>query len=63
MTKTEVLEHYGGVVKAASSLGITKGAVSSWPEDLPLRTQCFVQVATKGRLKVDKSLLSDVAAS
>tara|TARA_Y100000593_G_C4102192_1_gene233800 strand:- start:127 stop:312 length:186 start_codon:yes stop_codon:yes gene_type:complete len=61
MTKTEVIEHYGGVTKAANALGVTKGAVSLWSEDLPAKIQCLIEVVSKGKLKADKSLLPQTA--
>ena len=54
MTKTDVLEHFGGVTKTAVAIGRTKSAVSQWPENLPWEIQCVIQVVTKGKLKAVK---------
>jgi DNA invertase Pin-like site-specific DNA recombinase len=35
MDKKEVIEHFGGVSATARALGITKSAVSKWPEKIP----------------------------
>ena len=61
MTKTDVIKHYGGVIKAAKALDVSKGAISQWPEDLPPRTQCFVEVVSGGALKADKEVLPKTA--
>lgn len=53
MTKSEVINHFQGVTKAAAALNRTKGAISQWPEDLPFETQCYVEVMTNGVLKAE----------
>jgi hypothetical protein len=55
MTKQDVIDHFGGVVKAAKALGYkSRGTVSAWPDDLPYKTQAYVQAITNGKLKADK---------
>lgn len=53
MTKQDVLDFYGGTVRAAKALGRTKGAVSQWSEDLPLNLQFEIEGRTRGKLKAD----------
>lgn len=57
MTKSDVIAHFGGTVKAANALNLTKGAVSLWDEELPLKTQCYIEVATNRALKADRKQL------
>lgn len=62
MNKTQVLDHYGGVTKTAEALQLSKGTVSVWPEDLPIKLQCFIEVATNGVLVADRSRFESQAA-
>lgn len=52
MKKAEVIEYFGGVVKTAKALGITKGAVSQWGEQIPMLRAYQIERITSGRLKV-----------
>lgn len=66
MTKQDVLDFYGGTVRAAKALGRTKGAVSQWSDDLPLNLQYEIEGRTRGKLKADlakNSLRGPQAAS
>lgn len=46
MTKTEAIKLLGGSVGAAArEIGVTPGAISLWPEDLPPRLADRVQAA------------------
>ncbi|MGM0825671.1 MAG: Cro/CI family transcriptional regulator [Pseudomonadota bacterium] len=53
MNKQDVLDFYGGTVKAAKALGRSKGAVSQWADDLPLTLQYEIEGRTSGKLKAD----------
>ena len=54
MTKKDVIDHFGGVVKAARGLGYnSRGTVSKWPEQLNIRIQLYVERMTNGALKAD----------
>lgn len=53
MTKQDVLTHFGGTVAAANALGRTKGAVSQWPDVLPMNLQFEIEGRTGGKLKAD----------
>ena len=61
MTKQDVLDFYGGTVRAALALGRTKGAVSQWSDDLPLNLQFEIQGRTGGKLKADSAKHSATA--
>lgn len=52
MTKSEIVEYFGGVQQVADALGITYQSVREWPEDrVPEGRQYQIQVLTKGKLK------------
>ncbi|WP_252109083.1 MULTISPECIES: Cro/CI family transcriptional regulator [unclassified Halomonas] len=53
MNKQDVLNFYGGTVRAAKALNRTKGAVSQWSDDLPLNLQYEIEGRTRGKLKAD----------
>ncbi|SEG21243.1 Cro/CI family transcriptional regulator [Marinobacterium lutimaris] len=39
MTRSEAIEHFGGISELAKALGITYEAVRQWPEEIPLLRQ------------------------
>lgn len=52
MTKSEIVEYFGGVQQVADALGITYQSVREWPDDrVPEGRQYQIQVLTKGKLK------------
>ena len=51
MKKSEAIKHFGTATKLAKALGITKSAVSLWPEKIPRGRAFEIQVLTKGKLK------------
>jgi hypothetical protein len=53
MKKSDVLEHFGGVVKTADALRISKSAVSKWPDTVPRGRAFEIEVLTRGLLRVD----------
>ena len=56
MYKSHVLAHFGSQVAVAQAIGITKSAVSQWPELIPESKAYRIQEFTGGVLKVDPSL-------
>lgn len=57
MRKKDVIEYYGGSQsKAARALGLTRAAISIWPELVPLAPAYRIQVLTNNKLKVDPTL-------
>jgi hypothetical protein len=62
MKKTDVVAHFGGTqVKVAEALGITKSAVSQWPEVIPEGIAYKIQVMTAGVLRVDPAMYTKAA--
>ncbi|MEC8919214.1 MAG: Cro/CI family transcriptional regulator [Pseudomonadota bacterium] len=53
MTKQDVIEYFGGTTAAANALGRSKGAVSQWPEVLPVKLQYEIEGRTGSKLKAD----------
>ena len=53
MTKSEAIKIFGSGAELARALGITRGAVSQWPEDLPQRDSDAV---TGAALRLGKPL-------
>lgn len=54
MLKTAVLSHFhSSPVAVARALGITRSAVSQWPEVVPLKSALRLQALTCGVLSVD----------
>ncbi len=56
MRKSEVIEHFGGVAKTASALGISHPAVCRWGEIIPQKQAFVIERITKGKLKYDATL-------
>lgn len=54
MTKQDVIDYFGGTVAAANALGRSKGAVSQWPDVLPINLQYEIEGRTASKLKADK---------
>jgi len=54
MKKSAVIKHFGSQGATARALGITKGAVSQWDDDLiPQAAAQQIEVITRGKLRVD----------
>jgi transcriptional repressor of cell division inhibition gene dicB len=51
MNKSDAVAYFGGGSKLAQALGISPGAVSQWPEQVPLLRQLQLQTLTGGELK------------
>jgi hypothetical protein len=56
MLKTTVKRHFGSLEAIAQALGITKSAVSQWPERVPEGAAYKLQFITGGKLRVNQSL-------
>ena len=53
MLKRDVKDHFGTYAAAADVLGITKSAISQWPETVPELWAYKIQAITRGRLKIN----------
>jgi DNA-binding transcriptional regulator YdaS (Cro superfamily) len=51
-TKDAIL-HFGSKSQLAKTLGLTKGAISQWPDDVPELRAYQIERLTKGKLKAD----------
>ncbi len=51
MKKAAVVAHFGSVAETARALGITPGAVSQWPDEIPARRALQLERITRGKLK------------
>lgn len=55
MQKTVAIEHFGGVTKLASKLGITRQAIHAWPDEVPDLYQYKLHYLSDGKLPLDAS--------
>ncbi|MBF8642295.1 MULTISPECIES: Cro/CI family transcriptional regulator [Pseudomonas] len=55
MTKTQAINHFGGISRLAKALGITYEAVRQWPEQIPELRQFQIERLTEGALMIDVS--------
>ena len=53
MQKSDVIAHFGSMAATGRALGLTRGAISNWPELVPRGSAYQVEVVTGGKLKVD----------
>lgn len=56
MKKETVVAHFGSDTAVAEAMGITRQAVSKWPEIIPEGAAYKLQVITAGHLAVDPSM-------
>lgn len=56
MYKSEVIRHYGNGAAAGRAIGVTRQAVSAWPELIPELHARRYHEATDGELKFDRTL-------
>jgi transcriptional repressor of cell division inhibition gene dicB len=56
MTKTDAIKFFGSSSNLAKALGVTKQAVSRWPDDIPDGRQFQIEVITDGKLKADRKV-------
>ena len=56
MTYEQIVEYYGSEAAAAKILQITRQAINLWKQTsaVPKRTQAYIQLKTRGKLKADK---------
>mgnify|MGYP003691499057 CR=1 FL=1 len=52
MLKEDAVRHFGGVTKLAEALGLSKGAVSQWGENIPMLRAYQIERITNGKLVV-----------
>jgi hypothetical protein len=62
MKKRDVINHFGGEVKTAAALGLTRQAVYQWADPIPERLAYQIQVMTGGILRVDPSVYARLKA-
>jgi len=55
MNRTEVIKFFGNQARTARALGITRQAVCTWPEIIPLTAAARAEKASGGKLKLDIS--------
>lgn len=63
MTKTQAVNYFGSQAELADALGISRPAVSQWPETIPEMRQWQIRAITEGRLEVDAEHLHDIGAA
>jgi hypothetical protein len=52
MTKTQVIEYFGGVTETARALDLSQPSVSEWAEDkIPIIRQLQIEAFTGGKLR------------
>jgi len=56
MLKSDVIRHFGGQGATARALGITKGAVSQWPDIVPRGSAYQIESITRGKLRVEPAV-------
>lgn len=56
MTVEEAIAHFESVTKLAEAIGVHPAAVSNWKRrgQIPIDSQCRIQIASKGKLKADQ---------
>lgn len=55
MRKITAIEHFGGnMAEMARRLNVTRQCVWKWPDPLPFRVQCQLEVITDGALKAER---------
>jgi hypothetical protein len=54
MDKTSAIDYFGSTGALAKACDVGSSAVSQWPEQLPFKVQCLIQVLTKGKLKAER---------
>jgi DNA-binding transcriptional regulator YdaS (Cro superfamily) len=59
-TKDAIL-YFGSKSQLAKNLGLTKGAVSQWPDDVPELRAYQIERLTEGALKADIPQLEQVS--
>lgn len=62
MTPQDIISFFGSQAEAGRQLGVTRAIVSYWEKRniVPVSTQLKIEVATRGKLKADKSLIKKI---
>ena len=55
MKKADAIKFFGSGSEMARQLGVTKGAVSQWGEELDYPRQCQIQVVSRGKLRAEEA--------
>lgn len=58
MKKAAVLAHFGSIAAVARALGITSGAISQWPDEIPALRALQLERLTDGALKASRADLA-----
>lgn len=53
----EVIDYFGSKAAISRAMRVTPGLISKW-EDVPMLWQCYFEVLTEGKLKVDPDILA-----
>ncbi|WP_434939171.1 Cro/CI family transcriptional regulator [Shewanella sp. HL-SH8] len=53
MKTKDAISHFGSKSQLAKVLGVSKGAISQWPDDVPELRAYQIERLTKGKLKAD----------
>lgn len=56
MTRDEAIAHFGSAAALARALGISRAAVSKWPDAVPEGSAYKLEVITGGKLRVNPEL-------
>lgn len=54
MNKKDAINHFGSAAKLARALGLTRAAITLWPERIPIGRQYQIEVVTQGKLVADR---------
>jgi DNA-binding transcriptional regulator YdaS (Cro superfamily) len=60
MKTKAAISYFGSKSQLAKSLGVTKGAVSQWPDDVPELRAYQIERLTNGKLKADVPRIEQV---
>ena len=63
MKKQTVIEHFKSATAVAAALGISRQAVSDWPDIIPEGAAYKLQVITAGLLRVDAAVYAKKKAT
>ncbi|WP_028863875.1 Cro/CI family transcriptional regulator [Psychromonas aquimarina] len=63
MKKNDVISHFGTVTKAAEALGLTKSAISQWPDEIPKLRAFEIERLTDGKLNAEFSHYQQVPSN
>lgn len=60
MRRDDVFQFFGGALKAATALSVTKSAAYQWDEVVPERIAYRAQERSYGHLKVDPAVYDEI---